>query len=351
MSCGPSARPRSAPGGIGEPVDDRREVAAVDGDGLVVAEDELLAGRRGGLGDDVDRRRLDLGQEHVGLARARGDRGGERRPVAPGRSRARSPVGAVHLFEVTREQAGALGRGRREERHAAAGDGLDRSRPEDGRNDGRPPGSLRRRRRAGTRRARRRQKGGSHMVRKSASEMSIRYVPRYPVMYSGGCAAPSHADDRLRLHRRHHRATALPDHHGRRHAPRPGPAPAPTFAHRGPPPCRRRSAGSRPSSPRRAPRPRSSRTPRAAPALEAASRPWRAEPLAARRRPAGRPVPHAPSPRSPRARARTDRRAGAPMTPLTAVFPTRLPVPMIASDGLLESRARGWGENSKSAPT
>ena len=111
-----------------QPVDGRSQVA-VERHRLVVAEHELAAGGGGALGDDVHRRRLDLGEEHLGLggralhgvgqpaavgevARDEHDLGavvgGERRAPAP----ARRPAGAVVKKATRRPRTDCAGRGR-----------------------------------------------------------------------------------------------------------------------------------------------------------------------------------------------------------------------------------------------
>ena len=78
-----SPRGEALRGERGEPVHGGAEVAG-ERHRLVVAEDELAPGGGGALGDDVHRRRLDLGEEHLGLA------GGARHGI-----RQSSPVGEV----------------------------------------------------------------------------------------------------------------------------------------------------------------------------------------------------------------------------------------------------------------
>ena len=184
------------------------EVAA-ERDGLVVAEDELAPGGGGALGDDVHRRRLDLGEEHVGLGGRARDRGRQPPPVGEV-ARDEHDLGAVVRGE-RRRQLRRRGLGRRgEEGDAAAADGLHGPRPEHRRHDleagpdapggGRERGHLARGR---ERRLALRQHEGV------AEQQPVRAEEAGDVV--GRLARPCDAQRRVREHRRHHGAAAL-DH-------------------------------------------------------------------------------------------------------------------------------------------
>ena len=108
----PRAAARAAKRSAGErrePVHGRAEVA-LERDGLVVAEHELAAGGGGALGDDVHRRRLDLGEEHVGLGG--GARHGAGQPPPVGEvARDEHDLGAVVRRRATRASRGAAASG------------------------------------------------------------------------------------------------------------------------------------------------------------------------------------------------------------------------------------------------
>ena len=162
-------------------------------------------------------------------------------PGAPGRSRPASPRRRATSLRWSRQQAGARGRRRREEGHAAAGDGVDRPRPK----------TVGMRSMSGftcehgvAQRSHARgvaegwfTHGEEECV---GDEHSIRtQIPRYVLRRLRG---RSHADDRLRLHRRYRRPLPSPDHDGGRHVvdhPEGAPTVSVTEAPAMPPPQRR----------------------------------------------------------------------------------------------------------------
>jgi hypothetical protein len=170
------------------------------------------AGRGGGLGHNVHCRRLDLGEEDVGLLG--GARHVRRQLAAVGEAgRHQDDVGAVVVGERPREaRNGALGR-RREEGHPAAADGLRRPRPEHRLHD--PQTGLDGRHRGDQ---------GSHPGAIHKGRLALRQHERVAEEQPVGAeiagdvlerlSGAGYADRGVAGHGRHHRAAAL--EHGQR---------------------------------------------------------------------------------------------------------------------------------------
>ena len=304
-------------------------------DDLRVGEHEPAAALGRGLGDDVDRRRLQLHQEHVRLRAL--EVGPELRPPREVRRREHD-VRAVLVAEMVGEPVeGRRGRGR-EEGDALARHRLERPRPE-GAGDDRDvlhlPDRLRQAARAASppprpsaRRGPRRGCGRRSGTRRRPRAAGRRW------RRAGARSSRSAAVRRRSPRRRRGRAAARPR----------GGRPRARSTRRPRPRARRRPAGSRSSARGRAPPPRGSPTRRGR--RRARARAGRRASAASPPRPAP-PARPAPSPRRGRRAPRPSSRAAWPETP---VLPTRFPVPTIPIEGSANGSSRG-GSKRKSEPT
>ena len=290
------------------------------------------------LGDDVDRGRLELDEEDVGVdarelgSRAlRGRRDSRRRGRPPLRTRPRGVSRGARAPPQARCRSTRPSAARR----------LARAGAQHRRDD---VDAVRHDRADGVAHALASREPSSAIVTTTRSARRSRYSFRYPVATAGSWCPPTTTTVR---------SVAIGG----------SAAPLPSKTTRSGPSCRRdagafgdvgasrrprrghrRTAGSRRSRLRRAPRSRDDRTPHAVPPARARRAHSTVGGTTTISGSAGPPRPIATTTTRRSARASRARR------PVTAVFPTRFPVPTTATDGTSNGSTRG-GSNRKSAPT